>query len=286
MTGTLLSLGHGYSARALEDRLLPQGWTIIGTTRNPDKAKAMAARGVTPLIWPGSPLPLAQATHLLTSVAPGAPGAGDPVLAAHGHEVAAATHLQWVGYLSTVGVYGDRQGGWVDETATLDAKTPRSVARRDAEAAWQRLCDRAGLRLHIFRLAGIYGPGRGPFEKLRSGRAQMVIKPGQYFSRIHYDDIGQALELAIRSDQPSRIWNLCDDAPAPPQDVLRHASQLLCMDPPPEVSIDEAEMSPMARSFYADSKRVRNDRIKRDLGLKLMHPDYQTGLAAILRSEG
>ncbi|MCC5956227.1 MAG: SDR family oxidoreductase [Natronohydrobacter sp.] len=283
MTGTLLSLGHGYSAQALEERLLPKGWTIIGTTRNPEKAAAMAARGIEPLIWPGTPLPLARATHLLSSVAP---GASDPVLAAHGAEIATATHLQWVGYLSTVGVYGDRQGGWVDEDAALDAKTPRSVARAEAEAAWQALCDRAGLRLHIFRLAGIYGPGRGPFEKLRTGRAQMVIKPGQYFSRIHYDDIGQALDLAIHSDQPARIWNLCDDAPAPPQDVLRHAAALLHMDPPPEVPFDQAEMSPMARSFYADSKRVHNDRIKRDLGLELIHPNYQTGLAAILRAEG
>lgn len=283
MTDTLLSLGHGYSAKALEKRLLARGWTIIGTTRSPDKAAQMAARGVTPLIWPGSPLPLDRATHLLTSVAP---GDGDPVLAAHEAEIAAASHLRWIGYLSTVGVYGDRQGGWVDEDAKLDATTARSIARVRAEAAWQALCHRVGLRLHIFRLAGIYGPGRGPFEKLRTGRAQMVIKPGQYFSRIHYDDIGQALELAIHSDKASAVWNLCDDAPAPPQDVLRHASALLGMAPPPEVPFDQAEMSPMARSFYADSKRVKNDRIKRDLGLKLIHPDYQTGLAAILRAEG
>ncbi len=282
MAGTVLSLGHGYSAQALEARLLAQGWQIIATTRSDEKAAALAARGLEPLIWPGTELPLARATHLLSSIAP---GDGDPVLAAHGAAIAAASHLQWVGYLSTVGVYGDRQGGWVDEDSALDATTPRSVARRDAEAAWQALCDRAGLRLHIFRLAGIYGPGRGPFEKLRAGRAQMVIKPGQYFSRIHRDDIGQALDLAIRSDQPSRVWNLCDDAPAPPQDVLRHASALLGIEPPPEVPFAQADLSPMARSFYADSKRVRNDRIKRDLGLQLIHPDYQSGLAAILQAE-
>lgn len=283
MTGTLLSIGHGYSAQALEDRLLPQGWRIFGTTRNPEKARAMQARGVTPLIWPGSDLPLHDTTHLLTSVAP---GAGDPVLAAHSDAIAQARQLTWVGYLSTVGVYGDRQGGWVDEDSAPNAVSPRAKARIAAERAWQDLCDRAGLRLHIFRLAGIYGPGRGPFEKLRTGRAQMVIKPGQYFSRIHYDDIGQALERAIQSDQPSRIWNLCDDAPAPPQDVLRHAAMLLGIAPPAGVPFEKAELSPMARSFYADSKRVRNDRIKRDLGLTLIHPDYQTGLAAILRNEG
>lgn len=283
MTGTLLSLGHGYSAQALEQHLLPRGWTIIGTTRSEDRARELAARGVEPLIWPGSPLPLARATHLLTSVAP---RGGDPVLAAHGPEIAAATHLQWVGYLSTVGVYGDHQGGWVDEDTPPDATSTRAQERIEAEAQWQKLCDRAGLRLHIFRLAGIYGPGRGPFEKLREGRAQMVIKPGQYFSRIHQSDIGQALDLAIRSDLGSRVWNLCDNAPAPPQDVLRHAAYLLSIDPPPEVPFEHADLSPMARSFYADSKRVKNDRIKQDLGLQLAYPDYQSGLAGILQLEG
>ncbi len=283
MTKTLLSLGHGYSAQALEQHLLPRGWTIIGTTRSEARAHELAARGVEPLIWPGTPLPLGRATHLLTSVAP---RGGDPVLAAHRTEIAAATHLQWVGYLSTVGVYGDHQGGWVDETTPCTASSTRAQERIEAEAAWRALCDHAGLRLHIFRLAGIYGPGRGPFEKLREGRAQMVIKPGQYFSRIHQADIGQALDLAIKSDLGSRVWNLCDDAPAPPQDVLRHAAHLLRMDPPPDVPFEQADLSPMARSFYADSKRVRNERIKSDLGLQLAYPDYQSGLAGILATEG
>ena len=283
MTRTLLSIGHGYSAQALEARLLAQGWRIIGTTRSPDRADAMRARGVEPLIWPGTTLPLAQATHLLTSVAP---THGDPVLTAHADQIAAAHHLDWVGYLSTIGVYGDHQGGWVDEETPANARSDRAIARVQAEAAWQRLCDAAGLRLHVFRLAGIYGPGRGPFEKLRQGRAQMVIKDGQVFSRIHQADIGQALEAAIRSSIGSRIFNLCDDAPAPPQDVLRHAADLLGIAPPPEVPFAQADLSPMARSFYADSKRVRNDRIKRELGLDLLYPDYKSGLAAILHAEG
>lgn len=283
MTGTLLSIGHGYSAQALEPLLLRLGWRIIGTTRSQERAEKMQARGVEALIWPGNDLPLAQATHVLTSVAP---RGGDPILNAHADLIAQATHFQWVGYLSTVGVYGDRQGGWVDEDTPPDAQSDRAVARLQAEAAWQQVCDRAGLRLHVFRLGGIYGPGRGPFAKLREGRAQLVIKPGQYFSRIHQADIGQALVAAIHSDIASRIFNLCDDAPAPPQDVLRHAATLLGIAPPPAVPFEEADLSPMARSFYADSKRVRNDRIKRDLGLSLIYPDYQTGLAAILREEG
>lgn len=283
MTNTLLSIGHGYSAQALADRLLPQGWQIIGTTRSPEKAAKLAAGGVTPLIWPGAPLPLGQATHLLSSVAP---RAGDPVLDAIGTQLADARHLKWVGYLSTVGVYGDQRGGWVDEDTPPNAVSDRAIARVKAEAAWQDICARAGIRLHIFRLAGIYGPGRGPFEKLRSGRAQRIIKPNQYFSRIHYADIGQALERAITSDIGTRIFNLCDDHPAPPQDVLEHAAKLLGLEPPPEISFEQAELSPMARSFYADSKRVRNTRIKRELGLQLHYPDYQSGLASILKAEG
>lgn len=283
MTITLLSLGHGYSAEGLEARLVPRGATIIGTTRSPEKALAMAARGITPLIWPGTPLLLSEATHLLTSIAP---SGDDPVLAAHAEEIAQARHLQWVGYLSTIGVYGDRQGGWVGEEDTPDATSARARARLRAEAGWQEVCDRAGVRLHVFRLGGIYGPGRGPFAKLRAGRAQRVVKPEQVFSRIHQEDIGQALDLAMQSDVGSRIFNLCDDAPAPPQDVLAHAAELLGIPIPPEVPFEEADLSPMARAFYADNKRVRNDRIKRELGLRLRYPDYHSGLSAILAAEG
>ena len=282
MTGTVLSIGHGYSAQALAERLLPQGWQIIGTTRSLEKAHALTAQGVTPLIWPGTQLPLDRATHLLTSVAP---RDSDPVLDEIGAQLATAGHLQWVGYLSTVGVYGDHGGDWVDEDTPPNPRSKRAVARVKAEAAWQAVCARAGIRLHIFRLAGIYGPGRGPFEKLRAGRAQRIVKPGQVFSRIHYDDIGQALERGIKSNIGTRIFNLCDDTPAPPQDVLEHAAHLLGMDPPPEVKFEEAELSPMARSFYEDNKRVHNDRIKNELGLRLRHPDYKTGLAAILNAQ-
>lgn len=283
MTGTLLSIGHGYSAQALEPLLLPRGWTIIGTTRNPAKAQAMAERGVTPLVWPGNPLPLGSATALLVSVAP---GEEDPVLAAHGTEISRASHLRWVGYLSTIGVYGDQQGGWVDETTPPNATSTRARARIHAETAWQEVCTKAGVRLHIFRLAGIYGPGRGPIAKLREGRAQRVVKPGQYFSRIHQADIGQALDCAMQSEIGSRIYNLCDDHPAPPQDVLAFAAQLAGVPVPPEVPFEKADLSPMARSFYADSKRVRNDRIKQELGLKLLYPDYESGLRNILAEEG
>lgn len=274
---TLLSLGHGYSADALARRLIPQGWQVIGTTRDAGKAAALRAAGVEPLIWPvGSLAPaLARASHVLVSMAPGPEG--DPVLARHREELRQA-RPDWVGYLSTTGVYGDHQGDWVDETTPLTPATARGLARMRAEAEWQAL----GLPLHIFRLAGIYGPGRGPFEKVRNGTARRIIKPGQVFSRIHVADIAQVLEASITRPNPGAVYNVCDDDPAPPEEVLTHAASLLGLPPPPEESWDTAELTPMARSFYAESKRVRNARIKDELGVRLIHPDYRSGLAALL----
>jgi len=281
MTGTLLSIGHGYSARVLARVLVPQGWRIIATTRSAEKAQVLQAEGVEPLIWPGTDLgpAIARASHILTSVAPGPDG--DPVLAAFGDALREAAHLKWVGYLSTTGVYGDHRGGWVDETTPLTARTARGKARVKAEADWAAL----GLPLHIFRLAGIYGPGRGPFAKVRSGKARRVIKKDQVFSRIHVDDIAQILAASIARPAPGAVYNVCDNDPAPPQDVIGYAAELLGLPQPPEVDFETAEMSEMARSFYGDSKRVRNDRIRNDLGVDLLYPDYRTGLTALLRAE-
>ncbi|MDP5336361.1 MAG: SDR family oxidoreductase [Paracoccaceae bacterium] len=283
MGNTLLSFGHGYSARALARRLLPQGWTVLGTTRNPDKARALKAEGITPILWPDGDLrgALSKASHILCSAGPEADG--DPVLALLRDQIArAAPRLEWVGYLSTTGVYGDHQGGWVDEDTPLTPSTRRGGMRVEAEQAWQSL---PGLPLHIFRLAGIYGPGRGPFEKVSNGPARRIIKPGQVFSRIHVDDIAQVLEASIHRPRPGAIYNLCDDDPAPPQDVIGHAAELLGLPLPPEVPFDQADLTPMARSFYAESKRVRNDLIKTELGVKLLHPDYRHGLRALLAGE-
>jgi nucleoside-diphosphate-sugar epimerase len=285
MTRTLLSLGHGYSARALAGRLLAAGWRVIGTTRSREKAGRLQAEGVEPLLWPDGTLAsaLARATHLLSSIPPGPDG--DPVLAAHGDEIAAAGHLQWVGYLSTTGVYGDHGGDWVDEDTPPAPTTERGTRRVRAEAEWRAACDRGGLPLHIFRLAGIYGPGRGPFEKVRQGTAQRIVKPGQVFSRIHVDDIAQVLATSMARPHAGAVYNVCDDDPAPPQDVIAHAAALLGLPQPPEVDFDAADLSPMARSFYAESKRVCNTRIKAELGIRLIHPDYRSGLAAILAAE-
>ncbi|KAJ03800.1 SDR family oxidoreductase [Sulfitobacter mediterraneus] len=283
MDKTLLSLGHGYSARALADRLIPQGWRIIGTTRSADKRDDIAATGVEPLLWPGTDIAplLAQVPHVLVSAGPGPEG--DPVLGALREQItAAAPHLRWAGYLSTTGVYGDHGGDWVDEDTPLTPATKRGLARVRAETAWQSIPD---LPLHIFRLAGIYGPGRGPFAKVRKGTARRIIKKGQVFSRIHVEDIAQALELSIHSPQPGAIYNLCDDDPAPPQDVIGFAATLLDVPLPPAMDFETAEMTPMARSFYAESKKVRNNRIKEALGWQPQYPDYRSGLTDLLKRE-
>ncbi len=276
---TLLSLGHGYSAQALARRLLPQGWHIIGTTRSAAGAAGLRATGIEALVWPGEDISpaLARATHVLTSVAP---VDGDPVLRALGPQIAAA-RPGWVGYLSTTAVYGHHSGDWVDETTPLAPTTARGTARVKAEADWAAL----GLPLHVFRLAGIYGPGRGPFEKVRDGTARRIHKAGQVFSRIHVDDIANVLHAALLRPNPG-IYNVCDDDPASPEDILGLAAEMLSLPPPPIVPYEQAEMTPMARSFYAENKRVRNDRIKTVLGVKLDFPTYREGLAAILASGG
>lgn len=281
MTQCLLCIGCGYSARALAQRLLPRGWRVIGTGRSAEALDALSVLGIEARPWPGAALGpvLEEASHVLSSVAPDAEG--DPVLRTEAAALKAATHLRWAGYLSTTGVYGDHGGGWVDEDTPLTPSTKRGVERVRAEAGWQAL----GLPLHIFRLAGIYGPGRGPFAKVRAGTARRIVKPGQVFSRIHVEDIAQVLDASIHAPDPGRIYNVCDDDPAPPEAVIAEAARLLGLPMPPAEDFATAEMTPMARSFYAESKRVRNDRIKDELGVRLIHPDYRSGLAALLREE-
>uniref|UniRef100_UPI003F6A2904 SDR family oxidoreductase n=1 Tax=Marivivens donghaensis TaxID=1699413 RepID=UPI003F6A2904 len=220
---TLLSFGHGYSAQALT-RFLPDDWTVIGTTRSADKATRLLADGVDPRVWPGADLrpALDRATHLLISAAPNEDG--DPVLQhLHDEILSRAETFEWVGYLSTTGVYGDHNGDWVDEDAPLTPATKRGQLRVKAETEWRAM----GLPLHIFRLAGIYGPGRGPFAKVRNGTARRIIKEGQVFSRTHVDDIAQVIWASINRPNPGAAYNVCDDDPAPPEDVIAYAAKLL-----------------------------------------------------------
>lgn len=277
---TLLAIGLGYSARALARRLIARGWRVIGTTRDEAKVESIAALGVEPVLWPPNAALVGEATHLLVSAGPGKEG--DPTLAALSDAIAVhAKRFEWVGYLSTIGVYGDRQGEWADETSAVRPTSERGRLRVAAEQAWLA----TGAPVQIFRIAGIYGPGRGPFSKVRSGKARRIIKEGQVFSRIHRDDIASALLASIDAPKAGEIYNLCDDLPAPPQQVIEYAARLLGVDPPPEEPFETAEMSEMARSFYSESRRVSNRKLREDLGVALAYPTYREGLQAILAEE-
>jgi nucleoside-diphosphate-sugar epimerase len=277
MGKVLLSIGHGFSASVLGAQLIKDGWTVYGTTRSVEKAKKLNDGGVNSIIWPGTDLTpyIQKATHILTSVSPNSQG--DPVLNQY-NEILSKNTFDWVGYLSTTGVYGNHNGGWVDENSPLKPNTTRGKLREEAELSWSKL----NINLHIFRLAGIYGPGRGPFSKVRNGTARRIIKEGQLFSRIHVDDIAQVLLASIRYPRQGAIYNVCDDNPAPPEDVISYAAELLDMPIPIAIDYDKAEMSPMARSFYAENKRVSNELIKKELGVELKFPDYKAGLQSLL----
>ena len=291
----LFVFGFGYSARAIVSRLAPRLEAAWGTTRDAGKLKEIEALGVVPLLFDGNDQPslspdlkrqalsgaLAGADHVLVCIAPG--DAGDPVLGLFRNDLAALKPLSLV-YLSTVGVYGDHGGGWVDETSECRPVSERSKQRLLAEAGWRLFAEETGVPVAIIRLAGIYGPGRGPFEKVRNGTARRIMKAGQVFNRIHVDDIAAIVEAAL-ARRADGIFNAADDEPAPPENVLAHAAELLGVPAPPELDFETAELTPMARSFYGENKRVRNDKIKRELGIRLSYPTYRDGLKATLRTE-
>ncbi len=222
---------------------------------------------------------LAGTTHLLSSIAPDE--AGDPVLDLHLAELGRCRTLAWAGYLGTTGVYGDQGGAWVDETTPVAPTMARTRRRAAAEGHWLA----SGLPVHVFRLAGIYGPGRSALDAVRDGSARRIVKPGQTFGRIHVEDIVQVLRASIARPNPGAIYNLADDQPAPPADVVAYAARLLGVSPPPAIPFEQAELSPMARSFYGDHRRVANARIKEELGVVLRFPDYRDGLRGILEHE-
>lgn len=271
----LLILGLGYTGRVVAAHMRGLGWEVRGTSRS-------AESGL--LLLPGSDISatLDWASHILISAAPNA--SGDPFLAVLEAQILAAGP-KWLGYLSTTGVYGDHGGAWVDETTPLTPATTRGHHRVAAEKQWMGLHSTHGLPVHIFRLAGIYGPNRGPFTKVRNGTARRIIKEGQVFSRIHVEDIAQTIAASIAQPNPGQIYNVCDNDPAPPQDVIGHAAELLGLPLPPALDFETADLSPMARSFYAESKKVSNARIKAELGVQLCYPTYKSGLKALLARE-
>jgi nucleoside-diphosphate-sugar epimerase len=280
--------GLGYSARETAQALIRldvEPLALAGTSRG-EPAQALAGCRIHFFDGerPGPTLEdhLLTATHIVSSIPPGE--AGDPVLRHYRAVLQQAEALEWIGYFSTVGVYGDAGAAWIDETAPCRPPNPRSKARLAAEQAWRELAAARGTSLAVLRLAGIYGPGRSALDKLRAGTARRIIKPGQVFNRIHVGDIGRLTALAARA-RLAGTYNVADDAPSPPQDVVAYAARLMGVPPPPEVPFEAAEMTPMARSFYADNKRVSNAAIKRALGVELLYPDYRAGLAAIAAEE-
>lgn len=279
-------VGFGYSGAAIGRALMDDGWRVTGTGRSAKSTAAIRSAGAEAVVFDGT-MPsgslrasLVEATHVVMCAAPDADG--DPLLPWHGDDLAAAPKLEWLGYLSTVGVYGDHGGGWVDEATPPAPGSQRSRQRLAAERAWSALAEACGRPLQIFRLSGIYGPGRCAFDRLAAGTARRIVKPGQVFNRIHIDDIAGAVLAGIAHPEATGAFNVTDDLPAPPQDVIVHAAELAGLPLPPEVTFAAADMTPMARSFYSENKRVRNSRVKSALGYAFRHPTYREGLAAIL----
>lgn len=283
----LFCFGLGYSARALT-KVLPDT-EVVATARSDEAMEQLASEGIRNVLFDGNgPLPdgaLDSVTHVLASVPPG--DDGDPVVRHCAEQLHQAMDIRWVGYLSTTGVYGDHQGGWVDETTALTPAGNRGARRVLAERQWTDLfANRPEVTVQVFRLAGIYGPGRNQFKAIRQGTARRLVKAGQVFSRIHVEDIASVLKASIDRPRDGAAYNVCDDEPAPPQDVVAFAADLLDVVPPPEVAFEEADLSPMARSFYGESKRVSNRLIREELGVSLKYPNYRVGLTAVAKAEG
>ncbi|CAN5239409.1 SDR family oxidoreductase [soil metagenome] len=275
MTNRLFIFGLGYSGLEIAKLAKDAGWSVAGTVTGADKAERLIAEGIETHVFDGAAALAAEATHVLCTIAPGS--TGDPVLRACADLLRRA---RWLGYLSTTGIYGDHGGGWVDETTTPVPDQPRSLSRLAAERAWQALGATA------FRLPGIYGPGRSAIDKVKAGTARRIDKPGQVFSRIHVHDIATAVLAAMEHPSRGALYNVVDDLPASNSDVIAYACELLGLPVPPAIPWDEVAptMSPMARSFYEENRRVKNDRLKRELGVALRYPTYREGLRAIAAS--
>ena len=284
----LVIIGYGYSSSAVARALEGQAESLHVTARGAEKIERLRSDGTDALAFDGSALSpalataLSGATHLLMSAPPGE--AGDPLLAAPGFSDLEVPALRRVAYLSTVGVYGDHGGAWVDETSPLRPVSQRSRQRVAAEESWQAFAAARNLDLGIFRLSGIYGPGRSAIDNLRAGTARRIIKPGQVFNRIHVEDIGGAVAHALLSKESLGLFNLTDNKPCPPQEVVEYAARLIGVEPPPEIPFEAADLSPMGRSFYGENKRVSNAKIRSDLGYRFRYPTYREGLMACLEA--
>lgn len=284
----LFCFGLGYSADYLAQDLLKRGWHVTGTSTRAIGSARLQARGYDGLVFDGrTHTPevadaLQTATHVLLSIPPDADG--DPALRVFEYDLAASASLSWVGYFSTVGVYGDAGGGWVDEETPALPASDRGRRRLAAETAWLNFGKRTGKDVMVFRLPGIYGPGRSTIDDLRAVEARRIIKPGQVFNRIHVEDIAAAVAAGIARPHAGRIYNVTDDEPGPPQDVVAFGAELLGLPVPPAIDFATADLSPMARSFYSESKKVSNARLKGELGVTLKYPNYRDGLRGIVKA--
>lgn len=281
----LFCFGYGYTASYLAERLRASDWKIAGTTTDEEKYVFMKDQGIDAYLFDSSQ-PLADplealegVTHILLSIPPSI--AGDPAYLMHGVDIANIPTLEWVGYLSTIGVYGNQDGRWIDETKMTAPTSRRGSSRLKAEEQWRELGENTGMIMpHFFRMSGIYGPGRSAIDAVRAGDSRRIEKPGHVFNRIHIEDILQVLISSINMPSPGEIYNLADDCPTPSHEVIAYACELLGYDMPPMIPFDQADIAPIVRSFYTDNKRIKNDKIKSAFGLSLIYPTYKTGLDA------
>jgi len=279
----LFVFGLGYTAHAL---IAARRWSrVSGTVRTHEKAQLLTRSGIAAYSFADESEiadEVLKADAVLISTPP--TEGSDPAYAQYGDLIASVRRGVWLGYLSTTGVYGDQSGGWVDESVPPEPRSERSARRVEAEAQWQRLGEKAGLNVAIFRLSGIYGPGRNTFVALARGTAQRIVKPGQVSNRIHVEDIATVLSASIDRPRSGAIYNVSDNEPAPPQDIIAFAAQLAGIPEPPSIPFDQAELSPMSKSFYAENKRISNRRITQELGVRLHYPTYREGLTALYAS--
>ena len=290
MPKSLFCFGYGYTCEALANELKKAGgWTISGTTRDSEKFNSLKNSFVTPYLFDYfTPIDeigdmLNSTTHVLISTPPDEKG--DPTCQVHGRDIAELPNLEWVGYLSSTSVYGDRQGGWVNESTPPEPSSKRGSRRYRAERQWQNLAVEQGLPLNIFRLSGIYGPRRSALDSVRAGTARRIDKPGHAFNRIHIDDIVQVLMASMMQPTENEIFNLSDDEAAPSHEVIAYACKLLGMPLPRLMPYEEADLAPITRSFYEDNKRIENHKIKDMLGVTLKYPNHRAGLEACLAAE-
>lgn len=292
MTKKLFCFGYGYVAQHLAKALQESDptWQIVGTTTDTEKLSQMREDGIKAFLF-SDKMPfndpifvLNDVTHILISVPPKQDG--DVVFKAHARDILQTSSVEWIGYLSSTAVYGNRDGAWVDETAEVNPTSARGSKRAKAETQWLKMRRIAGIPINIFRLSGIYGPDRSALDTVKAGYSKRVHKEGHAFNRVHIDDIIQVLIASMDHPKPGDIYNLADDDPVPSHEVIDYACQLLGIESPPLLEYDDdLDMSPMARSFYKDNKRVCNKKIKEKLGITLKHPTYKSGLDAIIEAE-